>query len=197
VRLFVAADISDNTRAALQRVQASIAASVATATVLPRITWVQPSAAHITLRFIGEVDDETTRAATAALAAPLDLAPFEVAWVDIGVFPPGRAGLRAPRTIWMGAAAGGEALGTLSSVIDARLEPVVGAAEARPYSPHLTVGRVRLPGRGVSWAAVLEAARPDVTRSFVDRVTLYASRLSSRGPTYTAIGQAALSRRTG
>jgi len=187
VRLFVAADISDDTRSAMRTARAVIETALASVTIPPRIAWVKDDAAHVTLRFIGEVLEEAGERVAAALAAPLPMAPFDVEWTEIGVFPPGRSGLRQPRALWLGAARGGDALAALAAAVDARLTPVVGAGENRAHTPHLTLGRVKVHGTGVSWADVLAAARPAATRSHIDHATLYRSQLSSRGPTYTAL----------
>ena len=192
MRLFVAIDISESTRAVIPQVRAAIERSAGSAARPPRITWVREAIAHVTLRFVGEVDEAQAFATAAALSPPLELTPFDVEWRTLGVFPPGRSGLRAPRAIWIGASAGADALTDLAALVNQRIAPVVGHGADRPYSPHLTVGRVKDPGRGVAWADALAAAIPAPTRTRVDRVTLYQSQLSPRGPTYTAITVAAL-----
>jgi 2'-5' RNA ligase len=192
MRLFVAVDISDETRAAIAAVRTALERAVSAAPRPPRITWVREASAHVTVRFIGEVDETTARAAAAALTPGLELAPFDVEWTTLAVFPPGRAGLRSPRAIWIGATAGVEALSALATVVNHRLAPIVSEGGERSFTAHLTVGRVKLPGKGVAWADVIDGARPPPTRSRVDRVTLYQSQLSSRGPTYTAIAAAEL-----
>jgi len=192
VRLFVAAGISDETRDAMRRSRAAIEAAIAEARVPPRITWARDDVAHVTLCFIGEVTDDVARAVEAALAAPLPIEPFDVEWGAIGVFPPGRGGLRSPRTIWLGASRGAAALTALAAAVNDKLAPIVARGDDRPQTPHLTLGRVRQPGMGLSWADVLESARPQPTTSRIDRATLYRSQLSPRGPTYTAICTATL-----
>ena len=192
MRLFVAVDISDETRAAIAEVRTAIERVFSGAPRPPRITWVREASAHVTVRFIGEVDDATARAAAAALAPELELAPFDVEWTSLGIFPPGRAGLRSPRAIWIGASSGVEALNALATVVNHRLAPIIGEGSERSFTAHLTVGRVKLPGKGVAWAEAIDTVRPRPTRSRVDRVTLYQSQLSSRGPTYTAIAAAVL-----
>jgi 2'-5' RNA ligase len=194
VRIFVAADVSDETRAAMHAVRLAIEGVVATVPVPPRVTWVKPSAAHVTVRFIGEVDEDVARAIGSALAAPLPLPPFDVQWATVGVFPHGRAGLRAPRAIWIGASDGAASFSALADAVNQRLEPIVGRGDDRPYSPHLTIGRVKFPGRHAPWAEALAAAGLQPTRSRIDHVTLYRSQLSSRGPTYTSICEVTLCR---
>jgi RNA 2',3'-cyclic 3'-phosphodiesterase len=183
MRLFVAADVSDKTRTALKSVRESISTRIATARTPPRVTWVKDEAAHVTLRFIGHVPDEVGAEIAAALARPFDLAPFRVHWETIGTFPGGRS----PRVVWMGATDGGEKLSALATLVTERLQPIVGPGEDRVFKPHLTIGRIKDPGRQVDWPRIVLEARPAPTTTRVDHVTLYQSRLSPKGPTYSAL----------
>jgi RNA 2',3'-cyclic 3'-phosphodiesterase len=188
MRLFVAADISDSTRAALRAVRDSIAPTIASARMPPRVTWVKDESAHVTLRFVGHVPDDVGAAIAGALAEPFDLAPFRVRWETIGTFPGGRS----PRVVWMGATEGAEKLATLATLVAERLDPIVGPGENRPFKPHLTIGRIKVPGRHVDWPRIVAEAQPEPTTTRVDHVTLYQSRLSPKGPTYTAVSKTPL-----
>jgi 2'-5' RNA ligase len=181
VRLFIAVDIDDDTRAQLAATRDAMQRIVNDARVPPRITWVKDDAAHVTVRFIGEVDEQKLSLIQSALAA-ITCAPFDVQWEMLGTF----GGLRNPRVIWIAPASGGAAFGELARQVNAALDPVLGPGEARPFKPHLTLGRVRDAGRGVDWARAMAVGfNPSITR--VDHVTLYQSRLSPKGPTYTAL----------
>jgi len=185
--LFVAAHLSPETRTALRAAQESLAHAVAAARVPPRITWANPDIAHVTLRFIGEVPEPLAALLGAALTDPFELPAFETVWSTIGVFPAGRAGARSPKTIWLGVTSGAADIEKLAHLVDLRVAPIVGSGEDRAFAAHLTLGRVRDPGRGVDWPAALAAAAPPSTASRIERVTLYRSQLSPRGPTYTAL----------
>jgi 2'-5' RNA ligase len=187
MRLFVAVDIGDALRGQLAPARAAIETVIARARVPPRVVWTRDEQAHVTLRFIGETDDEQAAAIRAALSHDIPIAPFEVQWDRVGTF-----GGREPRVIWIGGHASPDAFAALVDEVNRRLEPLVGPGELRPFRAHVTLGRVKDPGRGVDWARALEAVRlrPAITR--VDHATLYVSRLSPRGPTYTAICTAQL-----
>ena len=189
MRLFVAIDIDEQTRAQLAQARESIARIVSSGPQPPRITWVREEAAHVTLRFIGETPDAQVSAIQDALAPRFPLAPFEVEWHTLGTFPAGRH----PRVVWVGPTRGAETLQHLAAEVNDRLRAVVGPPESRPFSPHVTLGRIKEPGRGADWRKSLETTewRPTVTT--VDHVTLYASRLSPKGATYTAVSQSFLS----
>lgn len=182
MRLFVAIDVDAGTRAQFAPAREAIEGVVGEARVPPRITWVKGDAAHVTVRFIGEVPEQQGRAIADALAA-VRFAAFDVIWERVGTF----GGARHPRVIWIAPTGGDEAFAALAHQVNAVLDPLLGPGESRPFTPHLTLGRVRDAGRGVDWARAIAAVRmsPSVTR--VDHVTLYHSRLSPKGPTYTAL----------
>jgi 2'-5' RNA ligase len=182
MRLFVAIDPDERTRAQLADAHAAIQAIVEQSPTPPRITWVMPAVAHVTLRFIGEVPD-TVRPSIQRALERIRIAPFALRWETIGTF----GGLHHPRVIWIGPTAGTEMLQALAEQVNTELDPVLGAGESRTFRPHLTFGRVREPGRRVNWAKALAAAQWTPTVSRIDRIVLYQSRLSPKGPTYTAL----------
>jgi 2'-5' RNA ligase len=182
VRLFVAVDIDDETRRQLGSAREAVQAVLAKARVPPRVTWVKDEAAHVTLRFIGETPEGRVEQITQAIARRFDVAPVEIRWQHVGSFPQGNR----PHVIWIGAARDSD-LATLAAAVEARLTPIVGPGESRPFTAHITLGRVKESGKSVDWPQALAAVRwtPTITR--IDHITLYASRTSPKGPTYTSL----------
>lgn len=156
----------------------------------PDVKWVPPANLHVTLQFIGYADDERSARVRDVLAAPLDIQPFDIRVAGIGAFP-SRGG---PRVIWCGVE---ERTGRLLQVqreIERRLVSAVGIEpESRPYHPHLTLARYRTPGRVAERRAIEQHAAGELGTCEIDRVTLYESKLSPRGPTYSALLHAPLS----
>ncbi len=175
MRLFVAVDVGDAVRAEAARVIQAISDRIAAVRTPPKITWVKPAALHVTLRFIGEVDDAAVPSLCERLAPPFALAPFAVEWRGLGAFP----SARQPRALWLGVVAGGASLGALEAEVTRRLVGTVDA-QPRPLLPHLTLGRIKMAGAGVDWPKILQAIEVRGARSAVDRVTLYRSELSQR-----------------
>jgi 2'-5' RNA ligase len=188
MRLFVAADISEAVRAELRRLRTIVDAALASARKPPRLTWVNPDVAHVTLRFLGEVAEDNAARLLHALGTRLPLPSFDVCWDRSGAFP----GLRSPRILWIGATAGSDMLSNLARLINERVDPVMGPGESRPFTPHLTLARVREAGKGIDWRALLAQAQPAPTTMRVDKIVLYHSRVSPKGPTYTALQSTAL-----
>ena len=189
MRLFVAADVGDRAKAHIRAIREQLIPALAASRRAPRVTWVKEDASHVTLRFIGEVSDDCAAQVETALSPDFAVGPFEVRWDCVGTFPGGRS----PRVLWIGAS-GDEKLAELAELVEARLLAIVGPGESRPFKAHLTVGRIKDPGRFVWVEAVSRLhLEPSVTR--VDHVTLYRSRLSPKGPTYTEMLRTPLKRR--
>ena len=133
-------------------------------------------ALHVTLRFLGEVDDAVASTVSAALAAPLDTPAFDVRWAGLGRFPVGGP----PRVVWLGCDEGTSQWLVLHTEVAGRLREVAPAARER-FHPHLTLARVKAPGpRSMPWAAALQECAPAPVRSRVTRVVLVQSRLGAR-----------------
>lgn len=181
MRLFVATDLGKDTQAQIRSVREQLEPLLRTRRP-PRMTWVKDEMAHVTLRFIGEVPDECAVEIESALNSDLALAPFDVAWDRLGTFPAGRS----PRVVWIGASTGVDALSNLARMVNLRLNSMIGPADARPFKAHVTIGRVRDPGK-VDWRLALTRVELDPTVTRVDHVTLYRSHLSPRGPTYSEV----------
>ena len=181
MRLFVAVDISDDTRRAFRDVREQLEPHLHRARHPPRVVWIKDDAAHVTVRFIGAVADGRVRAIEAALHEPIEIAPFVLEWSIVSTFPSGRS----PRVVWLGATNDLEPIRQLATLVNARLDALVGAGESRPLTPHLTLARIKEPGRGVAWAQALAGVKTTPTLSRIDHVTLYESQTGPKGSTYT------------
>lgn len=187
MRLFIAVDLDEAARAAIAAEQKRVAAAMGDAR--SSVKWVKPDQMHLTLVFPGEVSDARAPAIAAAVSQRVDKAPFAVTFQGLGVFP----GHGGPRALWVGITDGGAALIELQREMAQRVSEAGIVIEARPFHPHLTLGRWRQ-SRPSDRRRVLAASRPDVlARVAVTGATLYHSRITSAGPTYTALARANLS----
>jgi 2'-5' RNA ligase len=161
---------------------------------LPALKPVRPDLLHITLAFLGFVADDRLAAATeAATAAVVDSRPFELSFDRAGRFPTGG---HRPRAIWLGVGAGQEDLGRLAANARRELTARAFVLEDRPFSPHLTLARVRLEASGPesrTIAAAVDALTVPELRLHVDRIALVESQLSPKGPRYTTRAEIPLS----
>jgi 2'-5' RNA ligase len=147
------------------------------------VAWVARDDVHLTLKFLGGVQAEHLEAVTAALAAAVAACPpFDLAVGGLGAFP---SPLR-PRVLWAGIGEGGEAAGHLAGRIDEALVPLGFSREQRPFSAHVTLGRVRIPRARRPLAEALAAGGP-AGRQRVTHVSLMRSDLSSARARYTEL----------
>lgn len=155
------------------------------------VSWVKPANLHYTLRFIGEVGaDGARRVAEAAREAGRGLAPFDAVLGAAGAFPkPAGA-----RVLWIGLAEGADPFRALAKRLAVALEKRGFERERQAFQPHLTIGRVRTPGR--DWSAALAAAgRLDADPAARFRVAAIAcveSTLAPRGSIYRVVESAPL-----
>jgi RNA 2',3'-cyclic 3'-phosphodiesterase len=186
MRLFAAIDLDDAARAAIADEQRRLMRALGRGD--RSLKWVRPEQMHLTLVFIGNVDDGRAPPLVDAMREDIGMKPFTVAFAGTGVFPPHGA----PSVLWLGVSRGAsEAVGVQRIVAD-RLEKLGVAREHRAYYPHLTLGRWRA-SRASDRRRAAEASREDeVARIDVDGVTLYRSHLSSQGSTYEALARARL-----
>jgi RNA 2',3'-cyclic 3'-phosphodiesterase len=147
---------------------------------------------HITLAFLGRTPDERLADVTAAAeAAASGVTAFDIELDRPGRFPAsGR-----PRVVWLGIGAGAPTVLTLGERIRAELRRREIAMDDKPLRAHVTIGRVRedvslVDARAI--AAAVVAMRLPALRFRVDGVVVFESKLSPRGPKYTARATAPL-----
>ena len=180
MRLFVAAELSEAVVAAAMDCIGTMRARVARLAAGSRITWITAERLHVTIRFIGHVSEAHAASILDALRSPLNETPFNLRIGGVGTFPP----TGSPRVVWAGVSEGRDRLVALEEVISGRLADVGVAREARPFNPHLTLGRVR-EAAGLRSQALLQGLADTVLGSTpLDAITLFESRLSAQGPQY-------------
>jgi 2'-5' RNA ligase len=184
LRLFIAA-------LAPPAVQAAVAAARGRPTFrsLP-VRWIDPAGAHITLQFLGATDPARLPGLTAALArVAAGGQPLRLRTAGLGVFPsPARA-----RVVWLGLAGDVARLAALQAAVVAATGPLGFAADARPFAPHLTIGRARdsaTPAeRAMIGDAAMAATAPAAVAWPVEELALMSSTLGRSGAVYRAVGR--------
>ena len=150
------------------------------------LRWEQRERYHLTLQFLGPV--QTLAPVVDGLASAVgDRTAFSFQLGGAGAFPkPGRA-----RVVWMGAAAGGPDLVSLAAAVAAGLRPAGYEPDRKEFHPHLTLARLKVPDNVADVLAAI-GSEPVGEPFTVGEVVLYQSRLSPKGPTYTALARCAL-----
>jgi 2'-5' RNA ligase len=130
MRLFVGLDLPPATVGSLEALLNRLRPAA-------RIQWSPPANLHITTKFIGEWPEEKLDQLKAALGALPPRQPVSVRIQGLGFFP----NARAPRVFWCGIEAPG--LAELAEETDRATETLGIARENRPFSPHLTLARIK------------------------------------------------------
>lgn len=154
------------------------------AAILGDVRWINRESLHLTLKFLGQVDEAKLEAIQAAVHDAVAPVPrFTISCRGLGVFPD----IRRPRVIWAGLE--GAALATLAGAAEAALAPLGFPREAREFRPHLTIGRWREGARGGdALRSELERWRHhDFGASAVDEAVLFQSVLKRGGAEYTPL----------
>jgi len=155
-----------------------------------RVSWVAPQNLHYTMRFIGEVGaDGARRIEEAAREAAASQTRFGAALGPPGAFPTAK---RA-RVLWLGVNQGNEPFAKLAHALESALERRGFQPEGRDFTAHLTLGRVREPGR--DWTAELtQASAPEGAdaRFGVEAIDVVESQLTKEGSVYTVRARAPL-----
>jgi 2'-5' RNA ligase len=135
IRAFIAIELPDPVKKDLSSIIDSLRPSE-----YPCVKWVSPQGIHLTLKFLGNIaPEQVPRIADAIAQAAQGTPPLKLQVGGLGCFP----NLQRPRVIWVAVTGDVEPLITLQRSIDQALAPLGFAIEKRPFSPHLTLGRLR------------------------------------------------------
>ncbi len=181
VRAFVSVHLPDSLR---QEVAASLSGLRASGA---DVKWVEPSNLHLTLKFLGNIEGCQVSALKEALGLSIrGMVPFQLQLEGLGAFPR----TTSPRVIWVGVSVGEKELTELAQAVEGACAGLGFAAEDRPFSAHLTVGRVRSREGLASLIKKLQVAEFRAsTLAPINRVILFQSTLSPKGPTYTPLAE--------
>lgn len=135
-RTFIAIELGDEARNHITRELRRLAHA------LPHLRWVDPNTLHLTLSFLGELDDEQLDQATqATIDTAVNGQPFTLRIGSLGTFGPPSS----PRVVWIGVTGNTPRLLDLQKQLTAHLAAQGFPPEDRPYAPHLTLARIKDP----------------------------------------------------
>jgi 2'-5' RNA ligase len=185
LRTFIAVDLGDAIRNRCVALQETLGRGGA------EVKWVGPDNLHVTLLFLGEVDDRDLSALCGAVAEVCaTLEPFVASIEGVGCFP----NPRRPRVVWVGVGAGRQELVALHDALEPPLlELGCYRREERRYTPHVTLGRVRgEPGGELLGPALARQAAWKGGEVEVGEVLVLSSELRPEGPVYGVLSRAKL-----
>jgi len=148
-----------------------------------RLRWSPPENLHLTTKFIGEWPEQRLDELKDTLRAVTGFKPIPVALRGLGFFP----NPRAPRVFWVGVEAGA-ALAELARQTDQALARLGVPAETRPFSPHLTLARIKEPAPlGGLQKAIAGLQSLEFGEFLAESFWLYLSELRPGGSVYTKL----------
>jgi len=183
LRSFIAVEIPGEIQRAIQRSTASLQNTLPK----PMVRWVATQNLHLTLKFMGDVTPEGLDHLAEALAAGLVMQrSFDMPVAGLGMFPTSQR----PKIIWVGLEAPA-ALAGLQQNVDAIASRIGFRAEDRPYSPHLTLGRVGQSASQTDLARIRTAIGAvsigKLGTVHVEALTIFKSDLRPGGPIYSPL----------
>lgn len=187
MRTFIAIDLPREIKDFLSRLQERLKTSQAD------VKWVQPQNIHLTLKFLGEIDDKKLNRIIQILE---DICrqnlPFYIRISSMGAFPK----TYAPRVIWVGIDKGDMQSKQIATALEDKIKNVGLPAEDRPFTSHITIGRTKSSYNRERLVQDLNNLAFNFGREtpefLVTRLTLFKSTLTPKGPIYEIIHNANL-----
>ena len=173
MRLFVAIDLPEAIKGELSKL----------CTGVPGARWVKHEQMHVTLRFIGEVEESTFVAIQTALAG-IQAPSFGMRLKGVGQFPP----KGVPRVIWAGLQVPGE-LRRLQEEVEKTITGLGFGEADHPFSAHMTLARLKTPPHRDTVRQYFARHEHFQTDEFpVEAFIMYSSVLGREGSTYRREG---------
>lgn len=184
MRLFVAILLDEAVREALAKLQLAIAQRC------DGVRWIPAEQLHLTAKFLGEVRDRDVPEVCQAVERAAARAAFTIELAGAGCFPE-----RGPvRIVWAGARCESDGMVECVEAVTAELEKIGFPRERRPWSAHVTIGRVREDRSRGQIRSAVEAVRLEPVDQPVNAVCVMSSVLSPKGPTYSVVSTSHLGR---
>lgn len=181
MRAFIAIEIPEEIKTALTRLQNDLRRAKA------EVSWTKPENIHLTLKFLGEIEESQASEIAQACAAA-EFQSFTLSLNGAGVFP----NARQPRVLWAGLAGEIETLTAMQRRLEDRLAAIGVEGDEKAFRPHLTIGRVKSNRNAREIVARAEAYSLPALSFDVREIVLMKSELHPAGARYTALAKAYL-----
>jgi 2'-5' RNA ligase len=182
MRAFIAIELPQDIKDRISRLQDRLKKSGSD------VKWVSPSNIHLTLKFLGEIDDKTRDGVCACLveiAANTTL--FTIKLGGLAAFPR----MQSPRIIWIELSQGHDQTKSIVDQLENNLEKYGIDRETKPFSSHITIGRVRSAKNKEDLIRCISESESSMTGNIGEfqagKITLFKSTLLPHGPIYEII----------
>ncbi len=148
------------------------------------VRWESPDKFHITIKFLGNVKKEQMPEILEGITgASKHFSRFQVTYEHVGAFPH----LKNPRVLWVGCRNDDGILAGLKVALDNALMPYGFEIEERSFHPHLTLGRIKDPGRTRHLTPMSEYLTFEPQTFGVESIVVMKSDLRPNGSVYTPL----------
>jgi RNA 2',3'-cyclic 3'-phosphodiesterase len=186
MRTFIAIELPKEIKEYLAKLQQELKTAQAD------VKWVEPDNIHLTLKFLGEIDDTLLEKITAIINDVANkISAFKLRINSLGAFPK----IDSPRVIWVGVDAGDKEVKEIAGKLEEEIAKIGIPKEDRPFSSHITIGRTKSGLNQQKLVQVLKdkfdlgGKNPEFSAS---KITLFKSTLSPKGPAYEILKEADL-----
>lgn len=185
MRTFIAIELSPDLKKRLASLEEQLKSSEAD------VKWVKPENIHLTLKFLGEIDEKQLEEVSKIIQEAANKnKSFYIRLASPGAFPK----LNTPRVIWVGIDKGDSETKQIAKVLEEEIVKVGIPQESRPFSTHITLGRVRSGKNCEKLVKNLEYlannSPQDSPEFMVTKITLFQSTLTPSGPVYEVLKEA-------
>ena len=179
MRTFIAIELPKEIKDFLSRIQEQLKTSRA------EVKWVEPKNIHLTLKFLGEIDNEKQNKITKIIE---DVASAKKSFLlrlsSLGAFPK----IDFPRVIWLGIDQGDKETKEIAKELEEKINKLGIPKEERPFSSHITIGRTRSSKNREKLVLALKTLGNNFggknLEFLVNKVVLFKSTLTPSGPIY-------------
>ena len=183
MRTFIAIEIPSEVKSALAALQDELRRAGAD------VSWTRPENIHLTLRFLGEVDERRIgEVEKVCVSSAAEFQPFTLSLNETGVFP----NARQPRVLWAGLAGEIEKAVEMQRRLDEGLAMIGFEREEKGFRPHLTLGRLKSNKKAREMLALVGAHQVPALSFAVTEIVLMKSELHPAGARYTPLAKASL-----
>jgi len=171
MRLFIAIELPEDVKRILGRMCSDI----------PGARWVAPEQLHLTLSFLGELDEAAMKRLDGELAG-IQAPGFDLHFAGTGCFP----NRRQPRVLWVGLEPE-PLLNSLAALVRKAVLACDIPQEDRPFSAHITLARLKFPASHEVAAFLDQSQKQKLPTVSVREFVLFQSRLTPDGAIHTPI----------
>jgi len=182
MRAFIAIELPQQIKDCLSKLQSKLKSANAD------VKWVDPQNIHLTLKFLGEINDEQlTRISEALETVANGMQQFPVRLSVLGAFPK----IDYPRVIWVGIDKGDSQIKDIAEELDKKIEKIGIPKEDKEFSSHITIGRLKSASNRTNLVQDLISLENKLggenLEFLVAKITLFKSTLVPLGPIYEVL----------